>query len=312
MIKSFYEAYGEKSLKEIFSDWEPRPLDYIADSWLNFPSETFQKWCLNFPRHSFDAIPPDSSFKIQPSFLISQSHRVWLSSKKLKEIAHPYDSILDLGSFPFSVPLALRDFYRHEGEITASLIQPINDNEISILSGYNILLDSVDLDPYVVDIHRGSSLPRMLKAPDQSQDVVSMFHVIEHLYHPMLALKEASRVLRKNGKILITTDNAMMLNTLQNYVSGYGYIFEPAQGTAAMTVHDWRGHVRFFTVNDIIAMLEESGFIIEDFGFNEVFYNIIFDNYFVESRPFLPNYKKEIIRNYPQFSNDLWITASKK
>jgi predicted SAM-dependent methyltransferase len=237
---------------------------------------------------------------------------VWLSSKKLKEIAHPYDSILDLGSFPFSVPLALRDFYRHEGEITASLIQPINDNEISILSGYNILLDSVDLDPYVVDIHRGSSLPRMLKAPDQSQDVVSMFHVIEHLYHPMLALKEASRVLRKNGKILITTDNAMMLNTLQNYVSGYGYIFEPAQGTAAMTVHDWRGHVRFFTVNDIIAMLEESGFIIEDFGFNEVFYNIIFDNYFVESRPFLPNYKKEIIRNYPQFSNDLWITASKK
>ena len=232
----------------------------------------------------------------------------------LNRFSESHESITDFGSFPFAIPLSVRDYFGHNGPITSTLIQEIQESEKDILEKYDISLDRVDLDPYVVDFERKSpkSLPRNLKTQNQSQDVVSMFHVIEHLYHPMSALKEAARILKKSGRIIITTDNAMMLNTLQNYVSGYGYIFEPVRETAAMTVHDWRGHVRFFTYNDLVTMLDASGFDVIEYGFNEIFYNILYDEHFAEPRPFLPNFKKDILKKYPQFSNDVWIVGAKR
>lgn len=313
-MKSFYELFGRTPLDELFSDWEPRPLNIEDEKWLHFPSNDFLEWTVTFPRYSFDSIPFNAEFKKQPSFLLSQTHRVWLSANLMKRYSRIDDSVVDLGSFPFSIPLAFRDFFKHRGAIISTVIQPISKEIEDILAHYEIAIDSVDLDPYVVDHCRKNlpALPKELTVQDNTQDLVSMFHVLEHLYHPMDALKEANRILKIGGYVVITTDNAMMLNTLENYVSGYGYIFEPVKDTAAMTVHDWRGHVRFYTYNDLVTMLDASGFDIIDSGFNEVFYNIIHSDYFVEPRPIISNWKKNIIKNYPQFSNDIWIVGVKR
>jgi len=90
---------------------------------------------------------------------------------------------------------------------------------------------------------RGEGLP----LEDESVDFIVFSHVIEHLYHPIQILKEACRCWKKGGKLLLSTDNGYMLGGFLNYLHPQSYLHEPVEQTAAMTFHEWRGHVRFFT-----------------------------------------------------------------
>ena len=139
-----------------------------------------------------------------------------------------------------------------------------------------------------------------------------MLHVIEHLYHPMSALKEAHRILKAGGRLIVTTDNAMMLNTLLNYVSGYGYVFEPVLSTCAMSFHDWRGHVRFFTASDLETMVRAAGFSVEEIGYEEIFYEAFHEDYFAEPSPHLPRWRIPVLKQHRQFANDVYIVAAKR
>lgn len=245
------------------------------------------------------------------NFLLSQTHRLWLSSKLIVAHSTPSDSIIDFGSFPFFVPLSLRDYFSHRGTLTATCIQQLADDHRDFLSQYGIDTDILDLDPHVIDFRDDRIIPHHLRANDESQDVALLLHVIEHLYHPLNVLKEANRVLRTGGHLIVTTDNAMMLNTLLNYISGCGFISEPIQQTAAMVVHDWRGHVRFFTADDLRTIVESCGFRVKEVGFEEVFYEVFHEEYFLEPRPVLSNWRKRILRHNRCFANDVYLVAEK-
>lgn len=62
----------------------------------------------------------------------------------------------------------------------------------------------------VIDIKKGRNVDvvgdvHKLPFPDQSFNVVVMFMVLEHLYNPIKAFSECSRILKKNGLLLLTT-----------------------------------------------------------------------------------------------------------
>jgi len=309
-MNSFFELFGDVPLRTLFADWRPKPLAEEDGAWLNFPPADFRRWAREFPRHSFDGIPSAPNQKNNPSFLLSQTHRVWLSSSLVARQADPAGTLVDFGSYPFVVPLALRRYFNYGGPIVATAIQPLPAEAIAILKNYSIDIELLDLDPHVAD-GTGQGPPRRLARPDESVDTVTMFHVIEHLYHPMDALREAFRLLKKGGRLIIATDNAMMLGTLQNYVSDYGYVFEPVSSTAAMTFNDWRGHVRFFTAADLTTMLGAAGFAVAEHGFEEVFYDVFHDDYFVDAKPRMQGWRKKILQSHRQFGNDLFIVGIK-
>jgi len=127
----------------------------------------------------------------------------------------------------------------------------------------------------------------------------------------MNTLAEAHRVLRSSGKLLISTDNANMINTFQNLISNYGYVFEPVESTAAMQVDDWRGHVRFFTERDLRVMVEKAGFKVVDVQYREIFYDVLFEDYYVDPAINLSGWKIELLKNYPMFRNDIILIAEK-
>lgn len=88
-----------------------------------------------------------------------------------------------------------------------------------------------------------------VRYPDRSFDVVSFWHVIEHLYDPRAALKEARRILKPNGYVLIGVPN---YDCWQRKVFGrWWWYWEVPR-------HFWH-----FTPETLNELLKQSGFRIE-------------------------------------------------
>ena len=52
--------------------------------------------------------------------------------------------------------------------------------------------------------------------------------------HPLLILQELFRVLKKGGKLLLSTDNSFLLAGLLNYLVLNHYLHDRVEGTSAM------------------------------------------------------------------------------
>lgn len=89
--------------------------------------------------------------------------------------------------------------------------------------------------------------------PDRYFDVVALFDVIEHLPDPIATLKEASRVLKDNGLIIITTPNIDGLFPIMTYA------------LLCKTIGVWEHptpprHIFQFSKRTLIKTLEKAGF----------------------------------------------------
>lgn len=175
-----------------------------------------------------------------------------------------------------------------------------------------IEISYVNLDPMVKTHCNVPGMSDSLSFEDGTIGFVCLAHVIEHLYHPMIALKEIYRVLRPSGKFLVSTDNAFMATALLNFMSCNGYLHEPVQGTAAMTFNDWRGHVRFYTQADLTTMLESVGFRVVDVSFREALYNALIEEYFTLPVKDIPGWKAKLLTEIPEYRSEILIVAEKK
>ena len=85
-----------------------------------------------------------------------------------------------------------------------------------------------------------------------SIDVISIWHVLEHLTRPIEALRECRRILRPNGLLVLSVPN---LSSIQSHSSGKHWFHL-----------DVPYHLYHFSKEGIIKLLEESGFKILDIG----------------------------------------------
>ena len=97
-----------------------------------------------------------------------------------------------------------------------------------------------------------------LPLDDDSFDVVVCLEVLEHLFHPELAVAEMARVLRPGGRLIVTVPNASHWKSRFDLaVLGR---FNPRGDTRSVS-EPWRDpHVRFFTPASLATMLRRTGF----------------------------------------------------
>lgn len=314
MRKSFLELFGTHSINDLIGAWQPVVLDPQREEWVGFPPIEFIEFLRKMPRTSFDGIPPSPAHIRPPSFYIAQAHRIWLTSKYVWDAIQRAGAkrLLDLGSFPFAVPIVIRDFFGFRGDILATSNIALDERGLAFLNERRIDLTALDLDPFVNDPQETTRLPSRLQEAFGTFDIVLASHVIEHLYHPMCLLDESSRILAPDGLMVLTTDNAMMLEVFANYVGNHGFIFEPVTQTAAMTFGFWRGHVRFFTETDLRTMIEKCGLEVVETRYWSCIYEVLFPEYFADPEPKLQEWKLAILRDYAQYRNDIALTAVKR
>ncbi|HZV82401.1 MAG TPA: methyltransferase domain-containing protein [Geobacteraceae bacterium] len=172
--------------------------------------------------------------------------------------------LLDVGAFPFT---ALK--------VVKSLCPGVKlsgvglwDEEVDRILAADPLLGDGDFslcnfDPWIVPPKRLAETGSTFSCPDGSVDLVIFTEVIEHLYNPAHVLKEISRVLKPGGRLYLTTNN----------VSYWFYALRVLKGEtnldrdlSQITVdferehpHDWRGHVRFYSIGQLVEMLALAG-----------------------------------------------------
>jgi SAM-dependent methyltransferase len=323
MERSFFQQYGHKSIAELTSQWQEVELSATSDAWLNFPPADWLDFIRHYPATPFDLMEHTKTQLKPTSFLVRQAHRFWqtcsLTFQQLQ--ATGATRFVELGSFPFFIPLVLREYFGFTGEIAVSTNLALMPEEQGFLDRHQIRSYELDLDPYVSDPNARNkaereprylhNLPTELPLPSGETDVVVMSHVVEHLYHPRAVVRECHRLLRPGGRLLVTTDNAMMIDVFANYVGGYGYIFEPVQDTAAMKFDFWRGHVRFFTAQDLATLVAAEGLTVTKTEYFQCMYDVFFEEHFAKPRPSLCGWKRALMAETPWLRNDIAVVAEK-
>ena len=145
------------------------------------------------------------------------------------------------------------DFGCGPGFLISHLIKIIQTGTIF---GLDFSIESVEIankrfkgNPYFGGVIQALSLPSNFSS--ETMDIIISVEVIEHLdneqLHAMLA--ESYRLLKPNGKLILTTPNLEDLEASKTICPECGYIF-----------HRWQ-HIRSWSCNDITAVLKENKFL---------------------------------------------------
>ncbi len=98
-------------------------------------------------------------------------------------------------------------------------------------------------EKFHIDVHHGTL--EEARFPDESADVITLIHVIEHLSDPVNTLKECKRVLKNNGRIIVLTPN---VNSLTHKVFEKAWIpLEPPR------------HFHLFSLHTVLICAERAG-----------------------------------------------------
>src|SRR5437763_11346969 len=94
--------------------------------------------------------------------------------------------------------------------------------------------------------------------PDSSFDVVLFFEVLEHLQNdPIRVLLEIKRVLKRRGRLILTTPNVARLENVLRLTSGQN-IYDPYSDYGPYSRHN-----REYNKHDLARLLKFCGFELE-------------------------------------------------
>jgi len=130
--------------------------------------------------------------------------------------------------------------------------------------GYNI--QGVDIDPnrisklmekFQIDVVKTDIENEKLPFSSESFDVVLFPEIIEHLrVNPLYALREVTRVLKKNGKIVLSTPNITPQKRLAFLVFEYDYIGDPIVEFSKLEKLGHMGHIRLYSIKELKKFLD--------------------------------------------------------
>lgn len=98
-------------------------------------------------------------------------------------------------------------------------------------------------------------------------DCVVLAEVFEHLrFNPLHALREANRVLRTDGQLILTTPNLYHLDRVKQFLGFTDGVMwgSPADSFSTLEERGHMGHVRVHSLSEVTDTLEYTGFEIED------------------------------------------------
>ena len=152
-------------------------------------------------------------------------------------LVQPGDALLDVGCGRGAVAALLSDRFREVHGVDGDA------EALQAAAARGVRVERVDLD--------AAALPY----EDGRFDAVLCLEVVEHVRDPSALARELARVLRRGGRLYVSTPNVRFVRYLADLV---------VRGRFPLTSEDpcgWQGgHVHFFTERDLDELLRSSGF----------------------------------------------------
>lgn len=181
----------------------------------------------------------------------SQNHgeRIAFDLEIVRSYAHLNDKILEFGSIPLLLTVALK-----ERGFTVTGLDVNPDRFFSTIK------------KWALDIRKCNFETEPLPFNDAAFDMIIFNELFEHLrINPLFTMREAFRVLKPGGKLLLSTPNLrslkgvwnLMVHNISNSCSGdLHFEYQKLEKLGHM------GHVREYTSTEISNFLEKIGFKI--------------------------------------------------
>jgi 2-polyprenyl-3-methyl-5-hydroxy-6-metoxy-1,4-benzoquinol methylase len=180
-----------------------------------------------------------------------QSERIAVDVDIIKAFVEPGAAVLEIGAVPLILTLALARQGFRVGAVDVDpsrFAQTISDHQLSVAA--------CDIETEALPFEDGSF------------DALILNEVLEHLrINPVFTLREARRVLRPGGTLLLSTPNLRSVNGLWNLVvRGRSYaqahsVFDEYQKLEYL---GHMGHVREYAPGDVTALLGRLDFVVTD------------------------------------------------
>lgn len=220
-----------------------------------------------------------------------------------KNICYDYPATLKKieSVFDFDVPkLKILDLGCGDGRLSAELVKKGHE-----VWGLDIFPDGIEsakkkgINAIEADIE--SKLPFQ----DSTFDLVLMLDTLEHLYDEEGSIGEAYRVLKKNGKIIISYPNQFDLRNRLNMLLGGGIIHWSHRKYE--NIHAWSyGHIRFLLYREIEELLRIHGFYPKKIQFNFMAGGIL------PRRLIPPFIRKAMLKIWPQLLSGKYVVLADK
>ncbi len=189
---------------------------------------------------------------------LSYYERYWKSQEVLSDFTYKWPKIKHL--IPTDKKTKLLDFGCGKGTILGEILKV---NPSIQATGVDVSQKALDFakkkypKTTFVKINDGGRLP----FPDNSFDFITALDVLEHVYDTEATFTELARVLKPNGKILISVPYNGLIKNLFITLFFFDYIFDPATP-----------HIRFYTKKSMSKYLMKSNLVPKYWNYHGRFY----------------------------------------
>jgi SAM-dependent methyltransferase len=226
---------------------------------------------------------------------IVHAKRYYFAASRLAAFLPASGRLLDLGGFPGSMVRLFKEIYfkdlgleyaiaglpcaQAEPE-AAKLLRAhphlqidrrLQGSVAEVLKRLGIHFLQCELDPF---LSHPAPLPTCIPAAEASFDAVTCLEVLEHLYTPMHTVREAFRVLKPGGIALFMTDNITNWRGLARMLLNRSPLGTDLSATILLreTLDDWRGHVRFYSAQELLTLFVQAGFVVKARGWLDIYH----------------------------------------
>ncbi|OGW39037.1 MAG: hypothetical protein A2Y97_02370 [Nitrospirae bacterium RBG_13_39_12] len=250
-----------------------------------------------------------AKFKRPMNYLLRNRYRFF---KVFRHMMDNFDlnnaSFLDLGPYPGTTLRLLRYLFpSNDLKLYGAGLRASNEFVNFMKKECKVIIYEVNLDPTNPDLI-SRNLNSLIPLNDGTIDYIYAGEIIEHLINPEWMLKEAFRVLKPGGCIMITTPNVTRIGNIFKLLTGRSN-YERLTPIGAQDPQDeWRGHFREYNLKELTKMVGRQGFkVIIGINYNCQVTEMVVKNWARKSMDLI----KRIFSIIPHFRDDIFLVAIK-
>ena len=214
-------------------------------------------------------------------------------------------TVLDVGAYPGSYLKILRLLYGSKISLIAAGM-PVQPSFPSDMKALDVDFIPCDLDDVLL-----ANYPATLEIEDSDVDVVICTEVIEHLYSVKRLMAEIHRVLKPGAVAYISTNNVAYLPGLVRLAYGETNLDVELNQTSALAESEWRGHVRFFSLNQLVGLAILGGLETVDKGYYQMRVPKIMVSKAAQVRWWASRLLDMVVKFLPVYRSHIYILAQK-